>query len=105
MKVENINIQYHPVIEKELIGIGPNIIEKLFTEVEITKTSDTKYLFDFHDKKDRVFKSTFNMDSIPGVSEPISIEVKGVPEDTVIAFTGFLDKIKTNGMNDQKDIE
>ena len=56
-------------------------------------------------KKDRVFKSTFNMDSIPGVSEPISIEVKGVPEDTVIAFTGFLDKIKTNGMNDQKDIE
>lgn len=56
-------------------------------------------------KKDRVFKSTFNMDSIPGVSEPISIEVKGIPEDAVIAFTGFLDKIKTNGMTDQKDIE
>nr|DAF97501.1 MAG TPA: hypothetical protein [Myoviridae sp. ctijX18]DAQ61270.1 MAG TPA: hypothetical protein [Caudoviricetes sp.] len=56
-------------------------------------------------KKDRVFKSTFNMDSIPGVSEPISIEIEGIPEDTAIAFTGFLDKIKTNGMIDQKDIE
>lgn len=56
-------------------------------------------------KKDRVFKSTFNMDSIPGVSEPISIEVKPIPEDAVIAFTGMLDKIKTNGMIDQKDIE
>lgn len=28
MKVKNINIQYHPVIEKEPIGIDPNIIEK-----------------------------------------------------------------------------
>lgn len=45
------------------------------------------------------------MDSIPGDSEPISIEVKPIPEDAVIAFTGFLDKIKTNGMIDQKDIE
>lgn len=49
-------------------------------------------------KKDRVFKSTFIMDSIPGVSEPI-------PEKAVIAFTGILDKIKTDGMIDQKDIE
>lgn len=64
MKVENINIQYHPVIEKELIGIGPNIIEKLFTEVEITKTSDTKYLFDFHDKKDEVRQTEFSFDGI-----------------------------------------
>lgn len=56
-------------------------------------------------KKDRVFKSTFIMDSIPGVSEPISIEVKPIPEDAVIAFTGILDKIKTNGMINRKDIE
>ena len=56
-------------------------------------------------KKDRVFKSTFNTGSIPGVSEPISIEIEGIPEDVVIAFTGFLDKIKTNGMIDQKDLE
>ena len=56
-------------------------------------------------KKDRVFKSTFIMDSIPGVSEPISIEVKPIPEGAVIAFTGMLDKIKTDGMIDQKDIE
>lgn len=45
-------------------------------------------------KKDRVYRSTFIMDSIPGVSEPISIEVEPIPEDAVIAFTGMLDKIK-----------
>lgn len=56
-------------------------------------------------KKDRIFKSTFIMDSIPGVSEPISIEVEPIPEDAVIAFTGLLDRIKTNGMISQKDIE
>lgn len=56
-------------------------------------------------KKDRIFKSTFIMDSIPGVSEPISIEVEPIPEDAVIAFTGMLDRIKTNGMISQKDIE
>lgn len=56
-------------------------------------------------KKDRIFKSTFVMDSIPGVSEPISIEVEPIPEDAVIAFTGMLDKIKKNGMISQKDIE
>lgn len=55
-------------------------------------------------KKDRIFKSTFIMDSIPGVSEPISIEVEPIPEDAVIAFTGMLDRIK-NGMISQKDIE
>ena len=56
-------------------------------------------------KKDRVFESTFNMDSIPGVSEPISIEIEGIPEDAVIAFTGFLDKINKDGFIDPKDIE
>ena len=57
-------------------------------------------------KKDRVFKSTFTMDSIPGVSEPIYIEVKPIPEKAVIAFTGMLDKIKKKyGLIDQKDIE
>lgn len=56
-------------------------------------------------KKDRIFKSTFVMDSIPGVSEPISIEIDPIPEDAVIAFTGILDKIKTDGMISQEDIE
>lgn len=55
-------------------------------------------------KKDRVFKSTFNMDSIPGVSEPISIEVKPIPEDAVIAFTGMLERINKDGFIDSKDI-
>lgn len=48
-------------------------------------------------KKDRVYRSTFIMDDIPGVSEPISIEVEPIPEDAVIAFTGMLDKIKKMG--------
>ena len=56
-------------------------------------------------KKDRVFKSTFNIDSIPGVSEPISIEVKPIPEDTVIAFTGILERLNKDGFVDPKDIE
>lgn len=56
-------------------------------------------------KKDRVFKSTFVMDSIPGVSEPISIEVKPIPEEAVIAFTGMLERINKEGFVSQKDIE
>ena len=56
-------------------------------------------------KKDRIFKSTFVMDSIPGVSEPISIKVEPIPEDAVIAFIGMLDRIKKNGIISQKDIE
>lgn len=64
MKIENVNIQYHPVIEKKPIGIEPDIIEKLFTEVKITKTSDTKYLFDFHDKKGEVCQTEFSFDGV-----------------------------------------
>ena len=56
-------------------------------------------------KKDRVFKSTFNMGSIPGVSEPISIEVKPIPEEAVIAFTGMLERINKEGFIDPKDNE
>ena len=45
------------------------------------------------------------MDSIPGVSEPISIEVKPIPEDAVIAFTGILERLNKDGFVDPKDIE
>lgn len=62
MKVKNINIQYRAIISKESTGIDTSIIEKLFTEVEIIKTSDTKYLFDFHDKKNEVYQTEFNFD-------------------------------------------
>lgn len=64
MKVKNINIQYNPIIAMEPTGIDPSIIEKLFTEVEITKTSDTKYIFDFHDNKNEVYQVEFNFDGI-----------------------------------------
>ena len=56
-------------------------------------------------KKDRVFKSTFIMDGIPGVSEPISIEVKPIPEEAKIAFTGILERLNKEGFIDPKDIE
>lgn len=56
-------------------------------------------------KKDRIFKSTFVMDNIPGVSEPISIEVKPIPEEAVNAFTGMLERISKDGFIDTKDIE
>lgn len=56
-------------------------------------------------KKDQVFKSTFVMDSIPGVSEPISIEVKPIPEEAKIAFTGILERLNKEGFIDPKDIE
>lgn len=56
-------------------------------------------------KKDRVRKSTFIMDSIPGGSEPISIEVKPIPEDVVIEFTGVLERLNKDGFIDPKDIE
>lgn len=56
-------------------------------------------------KKDRVFRSTFVMDSIPGASEPISIEIKPIPEDAVIAFTGMLERLNKEDFIDPKDIE
>lgn len=56
-------------------------------------------------KKDRVFRSTFVMDSIPGVSEPISIEVKPIPEEAKITFTGILERLNKEGFVDPKDIE
>jgi len=64
MKVKNIDIQYRAIIAKELVGMDPSIIEKLFEEVEITKVSDAKYLFDFHDKKNEVYQTEFNFDGI-----------------------------------------
>ena len=45
------------------------------------------------------------MDSILGVSEPISIEVKPIPEKAVIAFIGMLERINKGGFIDSKDIE
>ncbi len=60
MDIKNINIQYNPIISNEPIDIDHSIIEKLFTEVEIDKVSDTKYLFEFHDKKHGVYQTEFD---------------------------------------------
>lgn len=56
-------------------------------------------------KKDRVFKSTLNMDSIPGVSEPISIEVKGIPEETRTKLIEISEQLNKDGFVNLKDAE
>lgn len=38
------------------------------------------------------------LDNIPGSSEPLSMEVKGIPEESVSAFKEVLDKINTSAM-------
>lgn len=50
-------------------------------------------------------KYNYTLLGIPGVSEPISIEVKPIPEDAVIAFTGILERLNKDGFVDPKDIE
>ena len=40
------------------------------------------------------------LDNIPGSSEPLSMEVKGIPEESVSAFKEVLDRMNTEGMVD-----
>lgn len=45
------------------------------------------------------------LDNIPGNSEPLSMEVKGIPEESVSAFAEVLDKINTGAMISRSNIE
>ena len=57
-------------------------------------------------KKDNVSQSKcIILDSIPGNSEPLSMEVKGIPEESVSAFVEVLDKINTGAMISRNEIE
>lgn len=45
------------------------------------------------------------LDSIPGNSESLSMEVKGVPEESIPVFKVVLDKINTGAMISRNEIE
>lgn len=45
------------------------------------------------------------LDSIPGTSEPLSIEVEGIPEDTRAELTKIFEQLNKDGFVDPKDIE
>lgn len=57
-------------------------------------------------KKDKVSDvEPVILDSIPGTSEPLSIEVEGIPEDTRAEFTKIFEQLNKDGFVDPKDIE
>lgn len=45
------------------------------------------------------------LDSIPGSSEPLTMEVKGIPEESILAFKKVLDKINTSAMVSRNNID
>lgn len=57
-------------------------------------------------KKDKVSDvEPVILDSIPGTSEPLSIEVEGIPEDARIELTKIFEQLNKDGFFDPKDIE
>lgn len=57
-------------------------------------------------KKDKVSDAEpVILDSIPGTSEPLSIEVEGIPEDTRAELTKVFEQLNKDGFVDPKDIE
>lgn len=57
-------------------------------------------------KKDNVSQSKcIILDNIPGNSEHLSMEVKGIPEESVSALKEVLDKINTDAMISRNEIE
>lgn len=55
-------------------------------------------------KNDAQYRYIF-LDNIPGCSEPLSMEVKGIPEESVTALREVLDKINTGTMISRNDIK
>lgn len=55
-------------------------------------------------KNDAQYRYIF-LDNIPGSSEPLSMEVKGIPEESVTALREVLDKINTGTMISRNDIK
>lgn len=57
-------------------------------------------------KKDKVSDvEPVILDSIPGTSEPLSIEVQGIPEDTRAELTKIFEQLNKDGFVDPKDIK
>lgn len=55
-------------------------------------------------KNDAHYRYIF-LDNIPGCSEPLSMVVKGIPEESVTALREVLDKINTGTMISRNDIK
>ena len=55
-------------------------------------------------KNDAHYRYIF-LDNIPGSSEPLSMEVKGIPEESVTALREVLVKINTGAMISRNDIK
>lgn len=87
-------------IDKIMISVLP---EKLYFKPNPRISSSfNKWLEMF--KNDAHYRYIF-LDNIPGSSEPLSMEVKGIPEESVTALREVLDKINTGAMISRNDIK
>lgn len=82
------------------IAIPPE--ELYFLSNSVISNPFNKWLEMFKD--DTQSKCIF-LDNIPGSSEPLFMEIEGIPEESVTAFKEVLDKINTSAMVDRNDIE
>lgn len=87
-------------VDKIMISVSPE--ELYFLPNQTISNHFDKWLEMF--KNDTQSKCII-LDSIPGSSEPLSMEVKGIPEESVSAFAVVLDKINTGAMISRNEIE
>lgn len=87
-------------IDKMMISVSPE--ELYFKPNPSISSSFNKWLEMF--KNDAHYRYIF-LDNIPGSSEPLSMVVKGIPEESVRALREVLDKINTGAMISRNDIK
>lgn len=87
-------------IDKIMISVLPE--ELYFKPNPRISSSFNKWLEMF--KNDAHYRYIF-LDNIPGSSEPLSMEVKGIPEESVTALREVLDKINTGAMISRSNIK
>lgn len=87
-------------IDKIRISVSPE--ELYFLPNPSISSSFNKWLEMF--KNDAQYRYIF-LDNIPGSSEPLSMVVKGIPEESVTALKEVLDKINTGAMISRNDIK
>ena len=87
-------------IDKIRISVSPE--ELYFKPNPSISSSFNKWLEMF--KNDAQYRYIF-LDNIPGSSEPLSMVVKGIPEESVTALKEVLDKINTGTMISRSNIK
>ena len=87
-------------IDKIIVSVSPE--ELYFLPNTSIGSSFNKWLEMF--KNDAQYRYIF-LDNIPGSSEPLSMEVKGIPEESVTALKEVLDKINTGAMISRSNIK